>query len=128
VAEARETYRALLEQPLDDDQRRLLQVKLLACESEKPRERALIFELLVGEPGERADGATAVHLARELREQRSDGLPHYLEARRRFARTGAGAEPPNRGNSRGSATSGGRLTICDPRSDDCRPIVQDVWL
>jgi hypothetical protein len=85
VAEARETYRALLEQPLDDDQRRLLQVKLLACESEKPRERALIFELLVGEPGERADGATAVHLARELREQRSDGLPHYLEARQLVA-------------------------------------------
>jgi hypothetical protein len=37
VVEARETYRALLAQPLDDDQRRSLQVKLLACESEKPR-------------------------------------------------------------------------------------------
>ncbi|HKU44146.1 MAG TPA: hypothetical protein VJR89_38560, partial [Polyangiales bacterium] len=85
VAEARDAYRALLRQPVDDDQRRALQVKLQACESDSPRERALIFELLVGEPGERADGATAVYLARELREQRADGLPHYLEARQLMA-------------------------------------------
>jgi tetratricopeptide (TPR) repeat protein len=84
-AEARDTYRALLREPLDDDQRRALQVKELATASSDPRERALVFELIVGEPGERADGATAVHLARELRLERSDGLPQYLEARQLIA-------------------------------------------
>ena len=49
---------------------------------------------MVGEPGQRSDGATAVHLARELRAERSDGLPQYLEARqlyfqKRFARAAA---------------------------------------
>jgi hypothetical protein len=91
--EARDTYQALLRQPLDDDQRRALQVKELASGSPKPRERALLFELMIGEPGERADGATAVHLARELRIERSDGLPQYLEARQLIgqARFGHGA-------------------------------------
>jgi hypothetical protein len=83
--EARETYRVLLREPLDEDQRRQLQVKELASGSDNPRERALIFELLIGEPGEHADGATAVHLARELRLERSDGLPQYLEARQLIA-------------------------------------------
>jgi tetratricopeptide (TPR) repeat protein len=83
--EARDAYRALLREPLDDDQRRALQVKELASGSADPRERSLIFELMIGEPGERADGATAVHLARELRLQRSDGLPQYLEARQLLA-------------------------------------------
>jgi hypothetical protein len=91
--QARDTYRALLREPLDEDQRRALQVKELASGSDDPRQRALLFELMIGEPGERADGATAVYLARELRRTRSDGLPQYLEARQLIAqgRFGHGA-------------------------------------
>lgn len=91
--EARDSYRALLREPLDDDQRRALQVKELASGSSDARERSLVFELMIGEPGQRADGATAVHLARELRLERSDGLPQYLEARQLIgaARFGHGA-------------------------------------
>jgi hypothetical protein len=78
---ARDEYRALLQEPLDEDQRRSLQVKELAVSSASARERALLFELMIGQPGERADGATVVYLARELRAERTDGLPQYLEAR-----------------------------------------------
>jgi hypothetical protein len=76
-------YDALLAQPADDDTRRLLQVKALAVHG-TPTQARLLFELLVGEPGERSDGATAVHLAYALRSERSDGLPHYLEARQLY--------------------------------------------
>jgi hypothetical protein len=65
----------------------LLQVKALAAQSAASggqQQSALLFELLVGAPGERADGATAVYLSRELRSLRDDGLPHYLEARQLF--------------------------------------------
>ena len=97
-AEAANLYRALLTQPLDDDQKRLLQVKLLAADAGAAmgsdlqraagqRQAKLLFELLIGAPGERADGATAVYLARELRSLRSDGLAHYLEARQLFFQT-----------------------------------------
>jgi hypothetical protein len=58
----------------------MLQVKTLALQG-SPRERELLFALLIGEPGFPADGAAAVYLARELRSERSDGLPYYLEAR-----------------------------------------------
>jgi hypothetical protein len=90
---ARDAYRALLEEPLDDDQRRSLQVKELAVSSANARERNLLFELMIGQPGERADGATVVYLARELRVERSDGLPQYLESRQLIAqqRFGHGA-------------------------------------
>jgi hypothetical protein len=86
-------YRALLSAPLDRDAQRLLQVKSLGTGG-TPRERALLFDLLVGAPGRPSDGATAVYLARELRQARADGLPHYLEARqlffqKRFAETAA---------------------------------------
>jgi len=97
-SQALELYRALLTQALDDDQKRLLQVKLLAAEAGAAsgsdlqraagqRQAKLLFELLIGAPGERADGATAVYLTRELRALRSDGLPHYLEARQLFFQT-----------------------------------------
>jgi hypothetical protein len=78
-------YRELLDQPSDRDGLRALQVKALALAG-GARERALIFGLLVGEPGQPVDGAVAVHLARELRAVRQDGLPHYLEARQLLAR------------------------------------------
>ena len=48
------------------------------------RQARLLFALLVGAPGERADPATAVYLTRELRAVRDDGLPQYLEARQLF--------------------------------------------
>lgn len=73
-------YRELLTQPNERDTLRMLQVKTLALQG-SPRERELLFALLIGEPGLPADGAAAVYLARELRSERSDGLPYYLEAR-----------------------------------------------
>jgi tetratricopeptide (TPR) repeat protein len=86
-------YSELLEQPLEDDQKRLLQVKRLGAEAaaqggdaqaDGHKQSALLFDLLVGAPGEHADGAVAVYLARELRSVRSDGLAQYLEARQLF--------------------------------------------
>lgn len=88
---ALEIYRALAAEPSDEDQRRLLQVKTLACSAavsgegpDAARQAKLFFELLAAPPAERADGATAVYLTRELRALRSDGLPQYLEARQLF--------------------------------------------
>jgi hypothetical protein len=78
--QALDGYRSLLAKPNDRDALRVLQVKSLALQR-GIRERALIFALLVGEPGQAVDGAVAVYLARELRAVRDDGLPHYLEAR-----------------------------------------------
>jgi hypothetical protein len=88
-------YNQLLAEPLDDDQRRQLQVKTLAAqaaaadggEAERVRNRRqaeLLFELLIGEPGEHVDGAAAVYLMNELRAVRDDGLALYLEARQLF--------------------------------------------
>jgi hypothetical protein len=81
---AQPIYRELLQQPNERDALRMLQVKSLALEG-SPRQRALIFALLVGEPGQSTDGATAVYLVRELRAERKDGLPQYLEARQLHA-------------------------------------------
>jgi hypothetical protein len=82
---ARQIYRELLVQPTDRDSLRMLQVKSLALEG-SPRQRDLIFGLLIGEPGQATDGATAVYLLRELRAERTDGLPQYLEARQLYGR------------------------------------------
>jgi tetratricopeptide (TPR) repeat protein len=99
-ARALTLYGELLAEPIDDDQRRLLQVKSLACRAALQdrahtdgavgehgagvRQAELLFQLLVGNPGERADGASAVYLTRELRTLRTDGLPQYLEGRQLF--------------------------------------------
>jgi hypothetical protein len=83
--QALDGYRSLLAEPNDRDVLRVLQVKSLALQR-STRERALIFALLVGEPGQAVDGAVAVYLARELRAVRDDGLPHYLEARQLASR------------------------------------------
>jgi hypothetical protein len=84
-------YQDLVREPAEEDQRRLLQVKALAAaaalsgDAERgDRQARLLFALLVGAPGERADPATAVYLTRELRAVRDDGLPQYLEARQLF--------------------------------------------
>lgn len=83
--EARAAYAALLREPVDRDSLRMLQVKSIAVAG-SPLERSLVFGILVGEPGQPTDGATAVHLARELRRARGDGLPQYLEARQLMLR------------------------------------------
>lgn len=84
-ARAQRTYRELIDWPNDRDALRQLQVRALAFEG-SARQRELLFALLVGEPGAPADPAYAVHLARELRREREDGLPYYLEARQLFTR------------------------------------------
>jgi tetratricopeptide (TPR) repeat protein len=83
--EAERVYDELLGWPNDRDALRQLQVRRLAF-SGSARQRDLIFSLLVGEPGVATDPVVAVHLARELRIERTDGLPQYLEARQLFAR------------------------------------------
>lgn len=89
-AEALRRYEALSNLPIEDDQRRGLQVKTLAAraavsgDEHDVRQAKLLFELLVGEPGQRTDPATAVYLARELRSLRQDGLAEYLEGRQLF--------------------------------------------
>ena len=83
IAAAKAGYRELLDAPQDRDALRQLQVKSLAMDF-SPRGRQLIFDLLIGEPGRGADGASAVYFARELRTERGDGIPQYLEARQLF--------------------------------------------
>ena len=96
--EALKLYRELLAEPVEEDQKRQLQVKLLAAQGLVPgestenesvvtnpwRQAELLTSLLIGAPGEHADPATAVYLARELRTVRNDGLAIYLEARQLF--------------------------------------------
>jgi tetratricopeptide (TPR) repeat protein len=82
-AAARATYRELLDAPQDRDALRQLQVKTLAMDA-TPRARQLLFDMLIGEPGRGTDGGSAVYFARELRSERSDGLPHYLEGRQLY--------------------------------------------
>ena len=83
-------YEGLINEPVEEDQRRALQVKTIATRAAKSgnldgeRQAQLLFELLVGEPGQRSDPATAVFLARELRPLRQDGLAEYLEGRQLF--------------------------------------------
>lgn len=82
---AAQIYAELLEQPNGRDARRQLQVKSLALQG-GDAERGLLQRLLLGEPGRSTGGTLAVYLMRELRAERSDGLPHYLEARQLFFR------------------------------------------
>lgn len=88
--EALEHYRALLRSPLSQDTRRLVEVKAIALDASRTQ-ADLIFAFLIGEDRTATDGATAVHLLRELKALRRDGLASYLEGRQllhrqRFAR------------------------------------------
>jgi hypothetical protein len=76
-------YRSLLTEPLSEDARRTVEVKIGAL-SAGGEQSALLRELLVDPEGKETDGALAVYLARELRNYRRDGLPRYLEARQLF--------------------------------------------
>ncbi|MEY4577783.1 MAG: hypothetical protein RL701_2486, partial [Pseudomonadota bacterium] len=85
-------YETLLSEPLDDDQKRTLQVKALASRGVREHDvtqdaqlqKKFLYELLVGSDGLRADPATAVYLTRALSEVRADGLGRYLEGRQLF--------------------------------------------
>jgi len=83
VGSALTAYDALLEAPQEPNVRRLLEVKRMILQGSSGGQ-ALMADLLVPQPGRRAPGAVATHLARELRAERSDGLPHYLEARQLY--------------------------------------------
>jgi tetratricopeptide (TPR) repeat protein len=83
--EALRLYRSLVTLPHSNDTARVLEVKILALEGGAEQAR-LLRELLIGSDGMRPDGVTAIHLARELRDLRSDGLPYYLEARQLYFR------------------------------------------
>jgi len=76
--EALRILSALEHEPRAEDARRVLQVKLLGLRA-GGRQAELLGQLLAAETP--PDGAYAVHIARELATQRSDGLPAYLEAR-----------------------------------------------
>ncbi len=80
LAQAEAGYRALLDQPQPEPELRQLDVRLIAIAASEPS-RSLLRELLVGEPFRGGDNRTAMHVIRDLREHRDDGLPLYLEAR-----------------------------------------------
>ena len=73
-------YRALLEGPLAEDRARSLEVRVDALNQGGEQAR-IVFDLLVGHDGRTPPPALAVHLTRQLRELRADGLGRYLEAR-----------------------------------------------
>ncbi len=78
--EAGDIYRALLEDPMSDDDRRQIAVRLLALEMGGAGEAAL-RGLLVPRRDAQSDAATAMHFVARLSRVREDGLAPYLEAR-----------------------------------------------
>ena len=82
-SEADRMYAELETAPQTQGSLRQLQVKRLALRGSE-RQRTLLLDLLIDRPGVDHDPGFAVHIARELRGQRSDGLPHYLEARQLY--------------------------------------------
>ena len=82
-SEADREYAQLEQAPQTQGSLRELQVKRLGLQG-SARQRELLLTLLLDRPGEEHDPGLAVHIARELRSERSDGLPHYLEARQLY--------------------------------------------
>jgi len=76
-------YAQLEQAPQSQGSLRELQVKRLSLQG-STRQRELLLTLLLERPGEEHDPGLAVHISRELRRERSDGLPHYLEARQLY--------------------------------------------
>jgi tetratricopeptide (TPR) repeat protein len=83
--EALRQYRTLLKLPHSNETARVLEVKILALEASAEQSQ-LLRDLLIGSDEMPTDGVTAIHLARELRPYRTDGLPYYLEARQLYFR------------------------------------------
>ncbi len=77
---ALQIYASLLDAPRSDDQKRVLEVKVLALTLGGAQSRA-VYALLVGESTRPVDRAFAVHLAHQIAQEREDGLGEYLEAR-----------------------------------------------
>ena len=73
-------YRELLSGPLAEDRARSLDVRVDAL-AQGGGQADVVFDLLVGRAGRPPPAAVAVHLSRELRSLRDDGLGEYLEAR-----------------------------------------------
>jgi tetratricopeptide (TPR) repeat protein len=78
--QAQAAYERLLEIPQDEVGRRQIEVKLLALGTTRVQTR-LLRSLLLGEDGRPPAAATAMHLMRELDQERGDGLAPYLAAR-----------------------------------------------
>ncbi len=78
LAAARAALDALANEPRTEDAQRVFEVKRLALRA-GGRQAEILGRLLAAETA--PDGAYAVHLARSLAEERTDGLPAYLEAR-----------------------------------------------
>ena len=79
-------YRALVDEPMDEDSARNIELKALAIEGGEPS-RALLFELMVGREPPSASVAEVMHLAARLDAAREDGLGAYI-ASRQLARHG----------------------------------------
>jgi hypothetical protein len=83
--EAATIYRAILEEPLGDEEARQIEVRLLAVESGVVESTQL--RQLFAPPREmQSDGVTAMQAIGRLRELRADGLGSYLEARQMMHR------------------------------------------
>lgn len=80
LAQAEAQYRELLDLTQPVTELRQLDVRLIALSASEPS-RSLLKELLVSEPFRSGDARTGMHLIRELRAVRDDGLAYYLEAR-----------------------------------------------
>jgi hypothetical protein len=84
--EAARIYESLLNEPVEEDLARAIEVRRLAL-AQPPEQRELLRQILVGYEGQRARSEVVVHLARELGRMREDGLGAYLEARQMFFAT-----------------------------------------
>ncbi len=85
LEEAATMYRALLDEPLGDEEARQIEVRLLAVES-GALERMQLQQLFAPPREMQSDGVTAMQAMGRLRELRTDGLGSYLEARQMIAR------------------------------------------
>lgn len=83
--EAATMYRAILAEPLGDEEARQIEVRLLAVESGLPGGEHL-REVFAPPPDATHDSVTAMQAIMRLRELRPDGLGPYLEARQMLQR------------------------------------------
>jgi tetratricopeptide (TPR) repeat protein len=85
VDEAARMYRAILQEPLNDEDARQIEVRLLAVESGASDDENL-RELLAPDADRLHDAATAMHAIARLSTSRRDGLGPYLAARQLMQR------------------------------------------
>lgn len=85
MEEAATMYRAILEEPLGDEEARQIEVRLLAVEG-NVADSALLRQLFAPPREMQSDGITAMQVIGRLRQLRADGLGSYLEARQMIQR------------------------------------------